>query len=293
MTFSSLSFWSATGRRDKEREREACAAIRSGILAAQGIDAADPTIALSSGAEGRRGWVEAGRSVAFGLPAGQIAIAGRFSRRIDGGYVADVSRCEWQSSTLADEHPQASSSSWTKSADDPWEEDISTLVLRNTSVVIGFIRGAEISEGVVGLVPEPERNGDGASGPALLDEAKHGTDVAGGEIRNQGRKLLELLARALEARVLPENSPLHFTSLEDGSVALEWLLDGRRLGFGLELEARESSWFYATSPDRGGQMGSGQLWKSDPEGSWDGLVPAVDFDWLLDAVAVAFAEGAG
>jgi hypothetical protein len=53
--------------------------------------------------------------------------------------------------------------------------------------------------------------------------------------------------------------PLKLTFLDDGSVLLEWIFDGRRLGFTIEEEPAESGWYYVSSERYGDFCESGSL----------------------------------
>lgn len=46
---------------------------------------------------------------------------------------------------------------------------------------------------------------------------------------------------------------------EDGSVAVEWVLSDRRLGFSLSPDDKESGWYFASLPESGGLSASGHL----------------------------------
>ena len=68
---------------------------------------------------------------------------------------------------------------------------------------------------------------------------------------------------------------LHAHEVEDGSALLEWTLPHFRVGFSIDLEPSDSSWFLVTDASLGQISASGYL--SGVE--WDSLIP-----WLLSFV---------
>lgn len=76
---------------------------------------------------------------------------------------------------------------------------------------------------------------------------------------DQAKSLLGRLRRLATRMDLSELPPLRLSIDEDGAALVEWTLADRRLGFSLETDPVESGWYFATSPDHGSQMASGDL----------------------------------
>jgi hypothetical protein len=91
-------------------------------------------------------------------------------------------------------------------------------------------------------------------------------------IGRYGISLLDkLLKYVRKSGMSPHNLPPVYTySSEDGSLMLEWIFQQFRIGFSLEQEEEESSWFLVSTADYGGVQVSGVLEKVeiDPVMAW-------------------------
>lgn len=59
--------------------------------------------------------------------------------------------------------------------------------------------------------------------------------------------------------------PLHTFPVDDGSLLIEWIFEDFRIGFSLEQESNESSWYLVTNPKFGEISASGYLSDVDNE----------------------------
>lgn len=83
-------------------------------------------------------------------------------------------------------------------------------------------------------------------------------------VAQESQKLLSILHESLtELQRLRFNlssiPPLHAVSVGDGSVLLEWIFKDYRVGFSLEPQPEESSWFLITNQNLGEISAAGYL----------------------------------
>ena len=93
--------------------------------------------------------------------------------------------------------------------------------------------------------------------------------LQGGHLRERAIMLIAALHTAL----LPDTfgfdasnvSPLCAGLADDGSLLLEWILPNFRIGFGVEDDDSQSSWFLITDENLGNLSGAGYIPWGDPE----------------------------
>ncbi len=74
------------------------------------------------------------------------------------------------------------------------------------------------------------------------------------------RAVMSLPSSMLQSRGLP---PLHASSLEDGSVLIEWIFNDFRIGFHIDSLSRESSWHLVSTRNLDEINASGRISKSN------------------------------
>jgi hypothetical protein len=93
--------------------------------------------------------------------------------------------------------------------------------------------------------------------------------IATGSLENQAqllissiKSMMSLSSRfGLDASIIPQ---IHADVLDDGSLLMEWILPNFRLGFGLEEDSAQSSWFLITDESLGSISCSGSLTDDPP-----------------------------
>lgn len=83
--------------------------------------------------------------------------------------------------------------------------------------------------------------------------------IANEHIKRQAEAVVRALSQcliAIDAQGLPQ---LSFSIGEDGSVAIEWRFQDRRLAFTIETDERESGWHIVFSQSAGGTHAYGPL----------------------------------
>ncbi|HEY3820352.1 MAG TPA: hypothetical protein VGL81_24475 [Polyangiaceae bacterium] len=91
---------------------------------------------------------------------------------------------------------------------------------------------------------------------ALVDATGRAAQLSNATVRAQAVATLNNLA----ARLVGKRNELPrvvLSELEDGSALVEWLLDGRRLGFALYPDKASSGWFFVSGAESGNIMASG------------------------------------
>jgi hypothetical protein len=84
------------------------------------------------------------------------------------------------------------------------------------------------------------------------------------EIANEARRVLEFIQETIatfqhlrfDLGYLPE---LHAFKVDDGSILIEWIFDDFRIGFSIEPDVQESSWYLVSSKNLGEISASGYI----------------------------------
>jgi hypothetical protein len=106
---------------------------------------------------------------------------------------------------------------------------------------------------------------------SLIDSAWRIAEAVGpGAVRSQIVELIQAIGWSIQrlplaTREEPMSLRLQSSLAPDGSALLEWISPKFRLGFNLEVERSQSSWFLVTSPELGGLAVSGQLFATGIE----------------------------
>ena len=98
-------------------------------------------------------------------------------------------------------------------------------------------------------------------------------------VQERAVELMQTIAPLFDAAQL--EAPFA-TTLDDGSVLIEWIADNMRIGFGVELDPAESGWYLVTKPELGNIGASGVL---------EGLDLGWLATWLIAFVSANVARG--
>jgi hypothetical protein len=80
------------------------------------------------------------------------------------------------------------------------------------------------------------------------------------EIKLMAKNILGLISRELDRQeIISLLAPIYAFPADDGSLLIEWIFDDFRVGFNLEEDMTNSSWYLVSKPSAGSIQASGYL----------------------------------